>query len=55
MLKLENHLGVIEISEEYFANLIGHAVSECFGVAGRVKQRRRPGTSLCPHQRGIHR
>lgn len=36
MLKLENHLGVIEISEEYFANLIGHAVSECFGVAGMV-------------------
>ena len=32
MLKLENHLGVIEISEEYFANLIGHAVSECFGA-----------------------
>ena len=31
-----NHLGVIEISEEYFANLIGHAVSECFGVAGMV-------------------
>ena len=36
MLKLENHLGMIEISEEYFANLIGHAVSECFGVSGMV-------------------
>lgn len=36
MLKLENHLGVIEISEEYFANLVGRAVSECFGVAGMV-------------------
>ena len=39
MLKLENHLGVIEISEEYFANLIGHAVSECFGVAGMVSSK----------------
>lgn len=36
MLKLENHLGVIEISEEYFANLVGHAASECFGVSGMV-------------------
>ena len=36
MIKLENHLGTIEISEEYFANLVGHAASECFGVAGMV-------------------
>lgn len=55
MLKLENHLGVIEISEEYFANLIGHAVSECFGVAGMVSSGRRPGTAFCSLQRGIHR
>lgn len=34
MIKLENHLGVIEISQEYFANLVGHAASECFGVSG---------------------
>ncbi len=36
MIKLENHMGVIEISEEYFANLVGHSASECFGVAGMV-------------------
>lgn len=36
MIKLENHLGTIEISEEYFANLVGKAASECFGVSGMV-------------------
>lgn len=36
MIKLENHLGTIEISQEYFANLVGHAASECFGVSGMV-------------------
>ena len=36
MIKLENHLGTIEISQEYFANLCSHAASECFGVAGMV-------------------
>ena len=36
MIRLENHLGIIEISQEYFANLIGHAVTECFGVSGMV-------------------
>ena len=36
MIKLENELGIIEISQEYFANLVGRAASECFGVAGMV-------------------
>lgn len=34
MIKLENHLGTIEISEHFFVNLIGSAVTQCFGVAG---------------------
>lgn len=34
MIRTENHLGVVEISEEYFANLVGNATSSCFGVAG---------------------
>ena len=54
MLKLENHLGVIEISEEYFANLIGHAVSECFGVAGMVSSGAVQGLRSAL-TRGIHR
>ena len=34
MIRIENHLGVIEISKEYFSTLIGGAASSCFGVAG---------------------
>lgn len=36
LIKIENHLGTIEISQEYFAKLVGRAASECFGVAGMV-------------------
>lgn len=34
MLKLENHLGVTTITGEYFADLIGNTVSDCYGVMG---------------------
>ncbi len=34
MIKLENHLGTIEISEQFFTSLISSALSDCFGVAG---------------------
>lgn len=36
MIRIENHLGLIEVSNAYFANLVGHAASECFGVVGLV-------------------
>ncbi|MDL2233747.1 Asp23/Gls24 family envelope stress response protein [Ruminococcaceae bacterium OttesenSCG-928-L11] len=36
MIRVDNHMGTIEISEHYFANLIGKAASECFGVVGMV-------------------
>ncbi|MCI8649827.1 MAG: Asp23/Gls24 family envelope stress response protein [Anaerotruncus sp.] len=36
MISMENQYGTIEISPEYFANLVGRAASECFGVAGMV-------------------
>ena len=36
MIKIDNYLGFIEISNEYFSNLIGKSVSECFGVKGMV-------------------
>ena len=36
MIRIENHLGAIDVSNAYFAHLIGHAVSECFGVSGLV-------------------
>ncbi len=43
MIRIENHLGTIEISQEYFACLIGNAVSSCYGVAGMVRSGARQG------------
>ena len=43
MIRLENHLGVIEISQPYFASLIGNAASSCFGVAGMANSNVRQG------------
>ena len=34
MIKMENHLGTIDISHEYITNLVGVAATSCFGVAG---------------------
>lgn len=36
MIRIDNYLGFIEISQGYFANLIGKAASECFGVRSMV-------------------
>lgn len=36
MIGFETSLGTVEISQEYFANLIGQAASECYGVAGMI-------------------
>lgn len=33
MVKFENHLGVIDISHDYFVNIVGNATVSCFGVA----------------------
>ncbi|HZJ77612.1 MAG TPA: Asp23/Gls24 family envelope stress response protein [Clostridia bacterium] len=43
MIRLENYLGIIEISHEYFSKLIGNAVSSCFGVAGMANSNARQG------------
>lgn len=43
MICIENHLGIIEISQEYFAYLIGNAASACYGVAGMVKSGTKQG------------
>ncbi|MDR1465360.1 MAG: Asp23/Gls24 family envelope stress response protein [Oscillospiraceae bacterium] len=34
MIRFENHMGLIEVSQEYFTQIVGHAASSCFGVAG---------------------
>ena len=33
MIQIENPNGMIEITHEYFNNLIGYAASSCYGVA----------------------
>ena len=43
MIRIENHLGTIEISQEYFAYLVGNAASSCYGVAGMVKSGTKQG------------
>jgi uncharacterized alkaline shock family protein YloU len=44
MIKLENHLGAIEVSHDYFVNLVGSAVISCYGVAAMATAN--PGQSL---------
>ena len=34
MIQIENPNGAVEITHEYFSNLIGYAASSCYGVAG---------------------
>lgn len=34
MIRIENHLGVTELHQHYFSDLIGQTVTSCFGVAG---------------------
>lgn len=36
MIKIENRLGTISITSDYFAELVGAAAASCFGVAGMV-------------------
>lgn len=34
MVRMENHLGTIDISRNFFINLVGATATSCFGVAG---------------------
>ena len=43
MICIENHLGTIELSEEYFSYLVGTAASSCYGVVGMVRNGTRQG------------
>lgn len=33
LIKVENHLGAIDVSMDYLTALIGHTVTNCFGVS----------------------
>jgi len=43
MIRLESHMGLIEVSQDYFNETVGSAVKDCFGVAGMARGRRRAG------------
>lgn len=43
MVKTENHLGVITITNEYFTNLVGYIATSCFGVTGMAVSGKRQG------------
>ena len=43
MIRIENPLGTIEISQEYFSYLVGNAATSCYGVVGMVKSGTRQG------------
>lgn len=36
MIRVENRWGVVEITNNFFAELVSHAASKCFGVSGMV-------------------
>lgn len=36
MIKIENPMGKMNISQNYFAELVGHAAQSCFGVTNMV-------------------
>lgn len=52
MVKFENHLGVIDISHEYFISLVGNAVMSSYGVAAMSSSS--PQRSLLERITGKH-
>ena len=36
MIKITNPMGKISLTEDYFASLIGNAITSCYGVAGMI-------------------
>lgn len=54
MIRIENYLGIIEISQGYFSKLIGNAVSSCFGVAGMANSNARQGIRSLFKRRKIY-
>lgn len=43
MVKIENYLGTVCVSQDYFSTLVGNAVTTCFGVAGMANGNARQG------------
>ena len=51
MIRIENNLGLIEVSQAYFNEIIGEAVSGCFGVAGMGHAGARQGARVALRRR----
>ena len=43
MVKLENHLGVIDVSHDYLEGLVKNAVASCYGIAGLAAPKKKKG------------
>ena len=43
MVKLENHLGVIDVSHDYLEGLVKNAVASCYGIAGLAALKKKKG------------
>ena len=41
MIRMENQLGIIEVTPEYFNEIVGNALTGCYGVAGMGRTRQR--------------
>jgi len=51
MIRLESHMGLIEVSQGYFNEIVGSAVMGCFGVAGMAGGK--PGLPLRRGPQGV--
>ncbi|MCD7732810.1 MAG: hypothetical protein LUH56_05155 [Oscillospiraceae bacterium] len=51
MIKIENHLGTIAITDSYLTSLIGHAATSCFGVVRMSPVGAKQGVT--PNLRGV--
>ena len=58
MIRIENRLGKISISNNFFAELVNHAACGCFGVSGMVasgaSQGFRQMTGAALSDKGVH-
>ncbi len=54
MVRVENHLGTIDISEKYFSSLISHTVMSCFGVMGMSDSVKKKGVFL-PSKKNVQK
>lgn len=43
MIQIENHLGIIDVSHDFFVNLVGSTVVNCFGVAAMAMTNEQKG------------